>query len=70
MSTDDITPKVSLNKLNRTAQPSIQQFNKNQEQAIQKAKLLITAGNNISYIASITGLSLATIAQLEQELNR
>ena len=50
--------------------PSINQINTHENKEIQKARILIATGNDITYVAIATGLPLETIIKIKQEENR
>lgn len=42
-------------------------FEKRQEQAILKAKMLLASGQDIAFVANATGLSLTAVMRLQRE---
>lgn len=46
------------------------EFNKRQQKAYQKAKMLLSSGGDVSFVAQATGLSIETIMQLKQDEQR
>lgn len=63
------SPISSSNPYNNATnvESNITRLDKHEEQLIQKAKQLLLEGNNISYVAQTTGLTLETIMRLQQK---